>query len=179
MPQSEMDNWSTPDELEPSRLLYPLVSIDPGDIHVGVAVWDYGTVAQDEEGRDADAWVCQNAFETRPVPFLRALQVACASGIIRTVVFERFVLEPTRAMALVGTDLETSQMIGAIKFAVNGRAAMFGQTNKIKTPIRSVLKAHKIKSTAKINKAGGHALDAELHGAHHIIRILNQEVARG
>jgi hypothetical protein len=167
---AEIDNWNTPDELEASRLMYPMVSIDPGDIHVGVAVWE-------DIGSPGFTWVCQDAFETRPVPFLRALQVAVGSGIVQTVVFERFVLEPERVQASVGSDMLTSQMIGAIKFAVNGRCEVIGQTNQIKNPTRSVLRRRGIKSMAKRNKAGGHAFDAELHGAHHIIRTLGEDIA--
>jgi hypothetical protein len=174
---AEIDRWNNFDELEASRLMYPMVSIDPGDIHVGVAVWDEGTVAHDEEDHDVDAWICQDAFETRPVPFLRALQVAVGSGAVQTVVFERFVLEPERVQASVGSDMLTSQMIGAIKFAVNGRCEVIGQTNQIKNPTRSVLRRRGVKSVAKRNKAGGHAFDAELHGAHYIIRTLGQEIA--
>jgi hypothetical protein len=170
---AEIDNWDDRqwvDQLA-SRLMYPMVSIDPGDIHVGVAVWDCADPYEE--------WVCQDAFETRPVPFLRALQVAVGSGIVQTVVFERFVLEPERVQASVGSDMLTSQMIGAIKFAVNGRCEIVGQTNQIKNPTRSVLRSRGIKSVAKRNKAGGHAFDAELHGAYHVIRTLGQEIAHG
>jgi hypothetical protein len=113
------------------------------------------------------------------VPLLRALQVAVGSGTVQTVVFERFVLEPERVQASVGSDMLTSQMIGAIKFAVNGRCEIVGQTNQIKNPTRSVLRSRGIKSVAKRNKAGGHAFDAELHGAYHVIRTLGQEIAHG
>ncbi len=168
--QDSMDDWGTDIELSASRLLYPLVSVDPGSIHVGVAVWDV------TEGLK---YVCQDAFETRPVPFLRALQVAVGSGVVKTVVFERFVLEPAGATACLGTDLETAQMIGAIKFAVNGRCELVGQTNQVKIPTRSVLKARHLKSRAKLNKAGGHAFDAELHGAYHVTKTLGEDIADG
>lgn len=177
---SEIDRWNdTHLEFDPQILHNSIVSIDPGDIHVGVATWVYGAIDQDENDQDVDGWICEYAFETQPVPFLRALQVACGSGMIDTVVFERFVLEPTRAPMLVGTDLETAQMIGAIKFAVNGRAELVGQTNKIKIPTRSLLRSSGVKSVAKRLKAGGHAFDAELHGAHYIIKTLGQEIVNG
>lgn len=181
----EIDHWRATaadrtygaEYLESSRLMYPMISVDPGDTHVGVAVWDMddmpGPGPDDPVNR---IWICQDAFETRPVPLLRALQVAVGSGLIQTVVFERFVLEPAGATACLGTDMETAQMIGAIKFAVNGRCEIIGQTNQIKIPIRSVLKARKLKSRARLDKAGGHAFDAELHGAYHIIHTLGETI---
>ena len=169
-------DWVNAEELAPSRLMYPMISVDPGEIHVGVAVWDSERVQTTADYEYGDRWVCQDAFETSPVPFLRALQIAVGSGIVQTVVFERFVLQPTGASACLGTDMETSQMIGAIFLSVNGRCTLVGQVNSIKIPTRSVLKARKLRSVAKRLKAGGHAFDAELHGSYFILHTLGQDV---
>lgn len=141
-----------------------MVAIDPGDVHVGLAIFEV-----------TDHPRCTLAMETTPEGILDFLMFGCA-GILAEVVYEQFILEPARAPMLVGTELETAQLIGAIKYAVHARVPLYGQTNKIKIPTRSVLKAKKVVAMAKKMKAGGHAADAELHGWHHLLKTKGYEL---
>lgn len=145
-----------------------IIAVDPGDLHQGVAVGQ----------RDPKkGWRCSVAFETRAWQLLLFLSTAAASGNLDAVVYERFVLEPSRAPMLTGTDMETSQVIGAIKYQAGLYGVpIVGQTNKIKTPTKSVLRARNIKSRAKRLKVGGHAADAELHLYHYLLRTLEQSL---
>lgn len=147
-----------------------LLAVDPGDKHVGVALFK------------SDPWSCVDALEMDPPGFLVWLANGMLHGTFDIVVYERFILEAARAPMLVGSELETSQMIGAIKWIFeqcstnnawpNYQPVLVGQTNKIKAPTRGVLRSRGIKSTAKRLKAGSHAADAEIHGWHYILHTL-------
>lgn len=142
-----------------------IVAIDPGDIHQGVAIGQYGK----------KGWRCTVALETRPFDLLVTLSNACASGFLEAIIFERFILDG-RAQAQIGSEMETSQMIGAIKYIGASGVPVVGQTNKIMKPTRAVLKARGIKSRAKQLKVGVHAADAELHMYHYLIKGLEQSI---
>lgn len=87
-----------------------LLAVDPGDTHVGVAQFVYND--KTFEGR------CTGAAEFTPEEFLDGFADDLLSGTYDTAVVERFILRPDLAMNLVGTEMDTSQMIGVIKFLV-------------------------------------------------------------
>lgn len=143
------------------------MAIDPGDLHQGVALFH----------RYKKGWRCSVAFETRAWDLMHLISIMGAVDGLDVVVYERFVLEPKRAPMLTGTDLETSQVIGAIKYQAGLHGIpIVGQTNKIKVPTKSILRARGIKSRAKKLGVGGHAADAELHGYHYLLRTLEETV---
>lgn len=151
-------------------------AVDPGDVHVGLAIFERG---------DTGLWRCVDACELTPDEFLLLLAQQMVQGTIDILVYERFILEPDQAAKLAGTEMETSQMIGAIKW-IHGQCArrhnapdveLVGQPNKIKKPMRGVLNHRKIRSiTRRLGVTGDHAKDAELHGYYHIIKTLEQKV---
>jgi len=156
-----------------------MLAVDPGGVHVGLALFR----------RDpAGVWRCTWAGEATPDEFADALAQTVATGSLDVLVYERFIVEPARASALAGSELETSQLIGVIRWLVRhsgepdrwpaGRIELVGQTNKIKRATRAVLKNRHVKSTAKLlGVRGDHATDAELHGYHHIIKTLGEGIA--
>jgi hypothetical protein len=155
-----------------------LVAVDPGGVHVGVATFEF----------DDGAWECVDAEEMTPDGFSDWLANALLQGQVDILVFERFILEPGRAMSQVGSEMETSQLIGVIKWLWRhsknsnrwpggGDVVLVGQTNQIKAPTRGVLRKRGIKSRSKqLGVTGGHSADAELHGYYHIIKTLGQNI---
>lgn len=150
-----------------------LMAIDPGDRYVGMALFTHHD----------DGWQCTWAqtWDDR-AEFLRYLADTVQNSDVDrlVVVFERFILEPARASALAGTELETSQLIGAIRWIVETEGpALVGQTNKIKAPTRALLRHLGVTSVAKRLKThGDHAFDAELHGWHYVLKALGQQPSR-
>jgi hypothetical protein len=154
-----------------------MVSVDPGGVHVGVAVFEghHGT------------WRCVYACEMSPDEFSDWLANSFAMGRIDILVYERFILERERAGTQVGSEMETSQLIGVIRWLwrhcrdsnrwPGGPVELVGQTNKIKRPTLAVLKKRKIKSVGKhLGVKADHVVDAELHGYHHILKTLGEQI---
>lgn len=154
-----------------------MVSVDPGGVHVGVAIF---------EGREG-VWTCVYACEMEPDEFSDWLANALAVGRIDVLVYERFILERERAGTQVGSEMETSQLIGVIRWLwrhcqhdnrwPGGPVELVGQTNKIKRPTTAVLRKRKIKSVGKhLGVKADHVVDAELHGYYYILRTLEEKV---
>lgn len=145
------------------------LAIDPGGVHVGMALF-----------LDVE---CQTAWEMAPAEAIAELRDFILGGLIDKLVIEEFRLYPWLADTLSYSDFPTVQLIGALKlvWATNGGVDWSGSGAKtvelvmqpatIKKPTRQILKAKKVKSQAKIMKAGNHAADAELHGYHHLMRL--------
>ena len=135
------------------------MSVDPGGVHVGVAVWEWAD----------SGWVCAIAIERSPLEFERELVDALDRDMVGTIVVEDFRLDGGLASKLAGSRMETSKLIGVIEYL--GRWASVPvvlQDRQIKTPTRSILRARKMKSRARLSKAGDHAFDAELHGHYYL-----------
>ena len=137
-----------------------VVAIDPGDVHVG---W-----AEFEDGH------CVLAVELTPEECIQELEQRM--GELEAVVVEEFRLYPWTAQTQTWSDFPTAQLIGVIKYLHRsvGQAMQSGpevelvmQQAAIKKPTTAQLKARGVKSKAKAAGAGGHALDAELHGYHY------------
>lgn len=86
-----------------------IIAVDPGDKHVGVAFFDR---ADNKWG-----WECLDAQEATPNEFLDNLAETIINDTeLETVVYEIFRLYPDKAQDQVGSEMETSQMIGALKW---------------------------------------------------------------
>lgn len=169
----------------------PIIAIDPGDKHVGWATFVDGS--------------CTLGIECEPDQALDALHHAITTGIVTTIVVENWRLYGDKAAKQVGSEMLTSQMIGAVKWQVrqhNATVASIAAARKvdepdwdgsmddlglryvdlvlqpadIKEPTRAVLRRLKIAPTAP-KTPGDHCRDAELHGWHYI--LLGQGLIRG
>jgi len=152
-----------------------LVAVDPGDVHVGVALF----------GRDALGWECVGAMEMTPEGFEDWLAEELIRATVDILVVEEWKLFPDHGEQ-VGSDMPTSQLIGAIKFMWRSCKSiakrwpapdveLVMQSPQIKIPTRAVLKNRKMTSMAKFLKIPlDHAADAELHGYHYIIKTLQE-----
>lgn len=97
--------WRNP--LDPKAAV--MLCIDPGDVHVGLAFFhlDPGTPT---------GLVCHYACEKPPDRAVDLLARLSFQGFLHTVVFERFRLYADLAAEQKGSEFETSQMIGVIKW---------------------------------------------------------------
>ena len=133
------------------------VAIDPGGAHVGIAWFEWA-------GGGEDHMRVVDTAEFTPEHARHWIWELCHSNRVDVVVCEKFALFGDRAMAQVGSEMETSQLIGVIKFACETSGVPYvEQQPDIKKPTTAILKRRGIPSVAKKQKTGGHALDAELH----------------
>lgn len=145
-----------------------MVSVDPGGVHVGVAMWTYDA--------DGGGWGCDHAQEMTVPEFIEFLERQFAAGSVATVVYESWQLYADKAQEQVGSELEVVQLIGVIKHLASRapvpwpgkRVKLFKQQAAIKTPTKAILKRKRVVSVAKRMRMDpdGHAFDAELHGYH-------------
>lgn len=145
------------------RPIHKLVAIDPGGAHVGwcEGLWD---------GRElmvVDVW------EFDPEAAMQRAELVFPHT--DTVIIESFRLYPDKAKLLIGSEMETSQMIGALKYlSRHHRCNLVMQPAAIKAPTLSVLKHRGVKLEAVRLKRGGHAKDAETHLHHYVVRTLKE-----
>jgi hypothetical protein len=156
-----------------------LVAVDPGGAHVGVSC--FGRREQDDQHH---IWDCFWSAEYTPLGFEDWLSEQMLAGQIDILVYEKWQLYPDKAKSLIGSEMETSQLIGVIKYVWRALAQvdtrwpgspveLVGQPASIKDPIRGLLKKRRITSMAKLLRVPlDHAVDAELHGWHHVIHTL-------
>lgn len=130
-----------------------VIAVDPGDVHVGVAVWDGKTKA-------VRATELANGSAVRQIAeMVRARQTL---GHRVHVVIEAFVLYPDKAKAQSWSPMQTAQMIGALTWLCENQlfCGVSIQPATIKVPVRSQMRARGIGiSSGK----SGHADDAVLH----------------
>lgn len=87
-----------------------LIAIDPGDRWTGVAFFSVN---------EADEWYCQDAIEMGRIEFEDALtELVLAERKFPIVVYERFRLYGDKANEQKGSEFDTSQLIGVIKYIV-------------------------------------------------------------
>lgn len=86
-----------------------LVAVDPGDVHVGMAVF-----VEEEDGTPHCAW----AEEYTPDDCADYVAGGLYRGEIGVLVVERFTLYADKALAQVGSQMETSELIGVLKYLV-------------------------------------------------------------
>lgn len=144
--------------MKPERLRR-FVAIDPGDVHCGVAYFE------DQE--------CRWATEFSPSGLLMLLEGARLGNLddhgryavpgVQGLVVERFQLYGDRMGAQVGSDMRTSQLIGALRLASDlGGLWMVQQQAALKTPTENLIRHRGIRRESL--GEGGHARDAETHG---------------
>lgn len=162
---------SIPAELRDSALL----AVDPGDVHVGLA----------EFIETADEWECIAAYELGWTEALDRVALLLGGGYIQTLVVESFRLYADEAKAQIGSEMQTAQCIGAIRYLVSlqhRRADRIG-TDRVELAMQP---ASIQKATTAICKAKGvefeshgnpHARSAELHGWHNVLRRFDGESA--
>jgi hypothetical protein len=159
-----------------------LVSVDPGDVHCGVAFF-----IKDEENEHGFRVFL--ALEMEPDDFTDMLAWLIIRGKLNTVVYERFRLYADKAEEQKGSEFATSQLIGVIRWMVRkqnehakehvqwrrtntkmtcesdsgcgpGRlpvpVTLVGQMADIKKPARGILRFKKIKSQAILNRVSVH-----------------------
>lgn len=134
-----------------------LYAIDPGAVHVGFAEFREG--------------VCTRVAEYSPTEVVSLASTASWWDAVEVLVLEDFVLEPARAPVLAGSRMETVRLLGVLEYlaGVQGCRVVF-QLNKVKRPARAIATSRGVQLRALAERAGGHALDAELHGWYHLHR---------
>lgn len=138
-------------------ILTTVMAIDPGDRHVGMAIWSYP--------------VGMDAFEMDASSALSYTRLALEELHRPVLVIEEFRLFPGKIKP--GNPMETSQLIGALKLtAKQVGVAVVMQGPGIKKPMRRQLQARRIKQVGN----GSHARDAELHAWHYILRNLKEGI---
>lgn len=88
-----------------------LIAIDPGDRFVGVAFFD-------EDPDTKYGWECVDAEEFGPDEFADAFAEGIIAGDFDIVVIERFRLYADKARMQTGSEFETAQLIGVLKWLV-------------------------------------------------------------
>lgn len=144
-----------------------IIAIDPGDPHVGMASFKRTKSGQ---------WVCHGADESTPYQGVAHL-VKCLP-YLSAVVVEEWQLYPDMVKTLTGSKCETARTIGMLQWVVHeynppgnpDLVPLVFQPAQIQNPTKGLLRSVGIKSTAKRRGAGPHALSAELHGWHFLIR---------
>lgn len=133
-----------------------VLGIDPGDIHVGVALWDGDQMETTELNPNSVlAWLSQE------------LALWDRSRVEYQIVMEDFVLYPGQDKRKAWTRMKTSELIGAIKYLCsmhNHRPVMQGAD--IKKPTRRQLRPRGIRLVGK----NTHEKDAELHAYRWLLR---------
>lgn len=142
-----------------------LVAIDPGGVHVGVAVFRH-------TGETAGVgWECYWVHEYEPQ--LAEDWLAAEAPRFDAIVIEEFALYPDLALTLTGSQMETSQLIGSLRYIARTRAPkaiVRLQPAAWQQPTQSLLRRAGITSRAKLDRAGPHCLSAELHGWAYLLR---------
>jgi hypothetical protein len=147
----------TPESKQPKSV----IAVDPGDAHVGMAIWSKtrGIQLLRASEFDADKWLSLFAKLVENVDI---------------VVIEEFRLYPGKAKSQAWSPMATAEMIGAMKWIAHeaGKPVIL-QGADIKNPTRRQCKARGLTWKHK----SVHASDAILHLQHYIIRQeLQQEV---
>lgn len=135
-----------------------ILAIDPGEVHCGVALFEKRK--------------CYAAYEMAPHELLAAVERWLQEGCVQAMVVEEFRLYASKAATQVGSQIKTVEVIGVLRWlwAKHGEGVIWREQGaSIKKPTQAILAAKKVRSTAKQEKAGGHALDAELHGWHYLL----------
>lgn len=144
-----------------------IVSIDPGGVHCGMALFE----EQDGE------WTCVRAWEETPDGCTDQIVDWLTDGVTHIVV-EEFRLYPWVAEQQSFKTFPEVEVIGVIKWLVRACAEegldcqIVMQGAAIKEPATKILKSKKVPSRSKRDGAGGHAKDAELHGWYYILKEL-------
>lgn len=138
--------------------------IDPGDVHVGIAVFD--EIAPEE-------WAARLVTEVTPQESEDLVAAKVSQPTLIVLGWERFRLYGHLATQQTGSEFYTSQLIGAYKFI----ARIFGhrdlktvvQDASIQETTEKVAKYRKIPLKSVMLKQGPHAKSAELHALYYLM----------
>lgn len=116
-----------------------------------------------------------------PVQFEDWLTDQVRYDLVDILVVEEWRLFADKAVQQVGSKMETSQLIGAIKYICRTLAGeglvVSWQQPSIKNPTRSVVKSRSLRSMAdELKVPGDHARDAELHGYYYILKKIEEQI---
>lgn len=166
------DTADPPGIVEPEAVRARLVAVDPGDVHVGIA----------EFVETADSWECMQAYELGWENGIDRVAQFLVGGQLDFLIVERFSLYADMAKTLIGSEMETAQCIGAIRYLhakYLARATDPYELRKLAETELVFQGASIQKATDRICKAKGipseangnpHARSAELHGWHFILK---------
>lgn len=180
-----------------------LLAVDPGEVHVGLAYFQFGLDDDGDETAD-----CTRTCEVGHTEGIDWIAAGLLNNHFDVLVVEQFNLYPDKAMAQTGSTMPTCEMIGCIKWAHRldarrrsdvlagiapkrppGRVAgaawdeahdlhlpvpLILQPAAIQEPTSGLLRHRGIKSVARASGAGPHALSAELHGWAYLLRRVAQ-----
>lgn len=137
-----------------------VIAVDPGDAHCGMAEGLTHSNGQFEVVR---------AWELAPDDCADYVAGWLLSGELEALVVERFSLYADKASQQVGSQMETAQLIGVLKYLVRvaGNAKLAMQGADIKRSMRAQLKARGI---SLLPAEADHARDAQLHLWHWVGR---------
>ena len=123
-----------------------LISIDPGDSHVGYAEWESGKLT--------------HYVKHSPASLIKELE-SKAPGSVETIVVEAFRLYPWLAQQQGFSALKTPQLIGVIKYLSNYLGAdLVEQGANIKKPAFAAMASEGF----ELPKTNQHVRDAIAHG---------------
>jgi hypothetical protein len=106
-----------------------LIAIDPGDVYTGVAWFETHTDSL-AESLDRD-WECVAVQEFGRLEFEDAFAESLLDGdSYDAVIYERFRLYEDKSPEQKGSEFETSQLIGVIKFLVRARNEHVARHNR-------------------------------------------------
>jgi hypothetical protein len=143
------DNRKTPDDRFSSKMV---LAVDPGDNHVGAALWRASDQSIRAKEYDADTWL---------PTFARIVMK------VDVVVVEEFRLYPNKAAAQSWSPMATAEMIGAMKWIASQAGVRLQlQGADIKLPTR---RQCKVRGLVYKNKSI-HAADALLHLHYYLLR---------
>lgn len=132
------------------------VSIDPGDIHVGLASWT--------------GYECVSAIETTPEGLEQTLEHLLEGKILDHVVYEKFALYGWNEKSMAGNEFETSQLIGVIKYLCRKHGVPY--TGQFASEHKRIYKLGWYVAMTRKERMqlpwwgnGGHAMDAWCAGA--------------
>ena len=149
--------------------LQSIISIDPGDVHCGVAVF---MAVMGEDG--VPRLECRLTTERSPEGLFDSLKVWSAQHgndklCFDVMVVEKFVVYPEKAMSLSWSDLRTVEVIGVLRERCRCEKVPFVlQPASVKKATEGMLRARGI--ALKSRGSGGHAKDAEIHGWHYWLK---------
>lgn len=139
-----------------------VTAIDPGDVHTGMAHW--------VDGRRRVETI--DTADFRAVDRVRQLLEAVSHPPVRRVlVIERFSLYANKSTEQIGSQFETSQLIGQLKLVARDTdTEVVVQGADIKKGTKKQLRARGIDLVSAGSGGDVHAGDAELHLIHYLLK---------
>jgi len=168
-PSSGTSAWGDRSFPEPPALTM-VVGIDPGDVHCGVAV---ARVTYDDATHEGQVKLTR-AEEYGPDDCADHLASWLLEGWVGAVAVERFSLYGDKAGAQVGSQMQTAQLIGVLRYVT--RLANRGRRDAGQPEVPFVLQGADIKKGIRnqarargidlIPASADHARDAQLHAVY-------------